>query len=229
MRDTITRADNNATTQTTLAVPTSKVVNLDNLATQCKTTPQRSPSISSQYNNNNKLFDFDLESNNITATPAPVSCTCRKLLSRQPHIIRHCCCNSTTNQAPNKTTSLDTSDYYGYFCEPQPPAKQYQQLKRLEKSHCEHRKSSTQSIPKMLTEPNNNHDNYTDNTESHNGSGGSHHGNDRDEFNADDIDPEEAYYREKVFWCLHRKSKLRHWAIRMTLSPYLFLVFILSL
>jgi len=214
MRDTITLNDNNST-QTALTIPTAKV-NHDNLTTQCTTTPQRSPSINSQYSSNKF---FDLESNNITATPAPTTCTCRKLLSRQPQITRHCCCNKTTNQPNNKANALETADYYGYFCEPQPPAKQYQQL-RLENLHCEHQKNSAQSIPKMLTEPNNNHDNIN-NTESHNG-GGSDHGNDDDDFNVDSIDPEEAYYREKVFWCLERKSKLRHWAIRMTLSPYLF-------
>ncbi|XP_066933924.1 voltage-dependent T-type calcium channel subunit alpha-1H-like isoform X2 [Clytia hemisphaerica] len=161
------------------------------------------------------------ENNVVTPTFTSPGCTCRKLLSRQPHIQRHCGCKEQKNT--NKTPSyLDTSDYIQYCNNLTPAGKTYPQLCLEPHFNNNSRKNSAQSAimltdgtePKVM-ELNNNHDNLTEQNGGHERHNGSH-----SDIQVDEIDLEETFYPEKVFWCLERKSKFRHWAIRMTLSPY---------
>ena len=183
---------------------------------------------------------YDRYHNDADKMPTTKPCTCRKLLSRQPHIRRTCGCGSNNREQRTSIPSSDTKqylensttrtdDYHPQHCNNTNP-KTYPHISLETHSGDNH---IQQKSPKMLDESTGHktHESVNNNNNNH----GNHintngNGSDEDEkrkgshndFNFEDIDLEAATYPEEVFWCLHRKSRWRHWAIRMTQSPYPF-------
>ena len=195
---------------------------------------QNNTTANHQYRNEND--------NNTERLPTSRSCTCRKLLSRQTQIRRTCTCGHNNNN--QKTQSSDntkpkqylensnsrTEEYHRQYCK-NIHSSPYPRLS-LDTPYGDNNHIRQQKNPKMLDDGLNdrkhhyNNGDYS-NHENNDGSNNSGDENDghrgsQDEFNFEDIDLEASLYPEKVFYCLHRESRWRHWAIRMTQSPYPF-------
>lgn len=196
----------------------------------------------SSNNTTSQRYHRSENDNKTEQLPTTRSCTCRKLLSRQTQIRRTCACGrnknnqQSTDTAPKQyleNSTARTEDHHRQYCNnlnlPYPripldtPYGDNNHLEQLEQLH---------RNPKMLDDGSsrkheNNNNNNNGSHDNNNGNNSSGEDNERqrgsqDDFNFEDIDLEASLYQEKVFYCLHRKSRWRHWAIRMTESPYPF-------